>query len=482
MHAAKNRLGGDSSLGMLVAKLTDARPVSCSLYLIPVETRVPLKFGHEIVTHVTVARVSMLVEGKNGRSAMGWGETPLSVTWGWPSQVSFEERHQAFLAFSEELVQAWAAFDRWGHPMEVGHAFLEERLPALLESFNVSRQEPMPWLAALICSSAFDIALHDAYGMLHDVPVYATYNAEYMNCDLTRFLVPAARASVSFNSRYPADYLQKTPARSLPVWHLVGGVDWIAPEEVQPDAPQDGHPVLLRDWIRRDGLKCLKIKLRGNDAPWDYQRIVAVGKIALEEGADWLSTDFNCTVSDPQYVNEILDRLLLEHPRIYGMILYVEQPFPYDLEKHRIDVHSVAARKPLFMDESAHDWRHVLQGRELGWTSVALKTCKTQTGALLSLAWARAHGMTLMVQDLTNPMLAQIPHVLLAAHAGTIMGVESNGMQFYPEASLPEAEVHPGLYARRKGLLDLSTLRGPGFGYQNGQIERRLPRPVAQSA
>ena len=63
------------------------------------------------------------------------------------------------------------------------------------------------------------------------------------------------------------------------------------------------------------------------------------------------------------------------------------------------------------------------------------KTCKTQTGALLSLCWARAHGMDLMVQDLTNPMLAQIPHVLLGAHAGTIMGVESNGMQFYLDAS-----------------------------------------------
>ena len=56
--------------------------------------------------------------------------------------------------------------------------------------------------------------------------------------------------------------------------------------------------------------------------------------------------------------------------------------------------------------------------------------------------------MTLMVQDLSNPMLAQISHTLLAAHAGTIMGVESNGMQFYPAASLPEATVHPGLYRR----------------------------------
>ena len=162
------------------------------------------------------------------------------------------------------------------------------------------------------------------------------------------------------------------------------------------------------------------------------------------------------------------------------MILYVEQPFPYDLEENQIDVHGVSARKPLFMDESAHDWRLVRLGRSLGWTGVALKTCKTQTGALLALCWAKAHQMTLMVQDLTNPMLAQVPHVLLAAHAGTIQGVETNCMQFYPEASAPEAEAHPGLYRRRQGKLDLSTIGGPGFGYRLEKIRRELPRAAAQ--
>jgi hypothetical protein len=158
--------------------------------------------------------------------------------------------------------------------------------------------------------------------------------------------------------------------------------------------------------------------------------------------------------------------------------LYVEQPFPYDLEAHRIDVTSVSQRKPLFLDESAHDWRFVRLGKSLGWSGVALKTCKTQTGALLSLCWAKENGMPLMVQDLTNPMLAQIPHVRLAAHAGTIMGVESNGMQFYPEASLPEQLIHPGIYQRRDGVLDLSTIGESGFGYRVDEIDRVLPEPV----
>jgi L-alanine-DL-glutamate epimerase-like enolase superfamily enzyme len=225
-------------------------------------------------------------------------------------------------------------------------------------------------------------------------------------------------------------------------------------------------------------MKCLKVKLRGTDPQWDYERLVSVGRLALERDVFWLSADFNCLVEDPLYVVTILDRLLHEYPRIYGMLLYVEQPFPYDLEQNRIDVHAVSARKPLFMDESAHDWTFVRLGRSLGWTGVALKTCKTQTGALLSMCWAKEHGMTLMVQDLTNPMLAQIPHVLLASHAGTIMGVETNAMQFYPEASLAEAEVHPGLYMRREGSIDLSTIKGPGFGYRIDEISRTLPAPA----
>jgi len=338
----------------------------------------------------------------------------------------------------------------------------------------------MPWLAALVCCSAFDIALHDAYGILHGCPVYETYGPAFMSHDLGHYLTPAAGSDVTFEGRFPQDYLVSPRPSQLVAWHLVGGLDPLDQSELTGDEPNDGYPVTLTEWIARDGLKCLKVKLRGNDADWDYCRLTKVGQIGLQGGVDWLTTDFNCTVSDPAYVNAILDRLVAEYPRIYGMILYVEQPFPYDLEHHRIDVHSVSARTPHFMDERAHDWPLVRLGRELGWTGVALKTCKTQTGALLSLCWAKAHGMTLMVQDLSNPMLAQIPPVLLAAHAGTIMGVETNGMQFYPEASAAEEVVHPGLYRRRNGQLDLSTLEGPGFGYRVAEIDRELPPPVAQ--
>jgi L-alanine-DL-glutamate epimerase-like enolase superfamily enzyme len=461
-------------------KPTDVRAIGATLHFLPIQMRMPLKFGSEISTGVTCARACVTVADAQGRTAIGWGETPLSVQWVWPGKLPYESRHAALKDFCKLLAREWAGFESRGHPMEVGQDFQDHVLPKLLESFNAaSKAEAMPWLAALVCCSVFDLALHDAYGQLLRRPVYETYTAEFMNRDLAAFLEPVEGAAVSFAGKYPTDFLEAKPPEQLRAWHLVGGLDLLAADELTGKEPNDGYPVLLRDWIERDGLKCLKVKLRGNDAAWDYERLVKVGALAVATNVEWLTADFNCTVSDPAYVNEMLDRLRDEHPRLHGMILYVEQPFPYELEQHRTDVRSVSARKPLFLDESAHDWRHVRLGRELGWTGVALKTCKTQTGALLSACWARAHGMTLMVQDLSNPMIAQIPHVLLAAYAGTIMGVETNGMQFYPEASRPEAAVHPGLYQRRQGLVNLATLGGPGFGYRLERMKRELPPPAA---
>ena len=106
------------------------------MYFLPVETRVPLKFGPETLTYVTCARVCMRVEDGAGRTAEGWGETPLSVQWVWPSSLSYENRHTALKEFCIKLAESWARTDTSGHPIEVGHAFQEKQLRTLLAEFN----------------------------------------------------------------------------------------------------------------------------------------------------------------------------------------------------------------------------------------------------------------------------------------------------------------------------------------------------------
>lgn len=423
------------------------------LNIIPVQMRLPLKFGNETIQSIQIAHVELSAYGVTGR-----GETPLSVAWGWPSQaLSFVFREQQMIAFCELLAEEYGPDDALD-PMTTGYAFLTQRLPVLLEKFNEQAKCEMPYLAALICVSAFDIALHDAFGIACKKPTFQTYNESFMHHDLAWFFKDDA-----FIGKYPGDFLVAEPPETLPVWHLVGGKDLLRESEKTGHEPDDGYPVSLEKWIERDGLKCLKIKLRGTDAEWDYQRLISIGKIAEEYGCDSLSPDFNCLVTDPSYVIDVLERVQQNAPETYQKIIYVEQPFPHDLSKYAIDVHNCASIKPLFMDESAHDWTYVRMGHQLGWNGVALKVCKTMTGTLLSACWAKQHKMSLMVQDLTNPMLAVIPHVLLAANIGTIRGVECNAPQFYPTASLEFEKIHPGLYERRNGIVSLKTLTGNGF-------------------
>lgn len=459
---------------------TDVRIVDVELFLIPVQTRMPYKFGAESLDSVVCGRARVTVEKSDGTRAVGWGETPLSVPWVWPSSLPYQVRLDRLIKFCQELTQRVAASKLAGHALEIGVQLIENVLREQLQKDLDQSADALPYLASLVICSIFDQAVHDAYGVANRIDIYQAYGKDFLDRSVADFftgdlMTPEVRSA--FAGRYLDEFLIANPPHTIPVWHSVGGSDPIDADQITDQHPRDDYPVSLRDWISADGLKCLKVKLCGTDSEWDLRRMIDVGTLSLELGVTALSADFNCMVTDVDYVNQILDRLKTDHRAIWDLILYVEQPFPYELDELMLDVRSVSDRKPLFLDESAHDWRHVELGRSLGWTGVALKTCKTQTGALLSLCWAKVHDMPLMVQDLTNPMLAMVPHARLAAHAGTIMGVEANAMQFYPAASAEQAKIHPGLYRRHDGVLDLSTIGGYGFGYRVDQMSGRTLSP-----
>ncbi|MDA1039747.1 MAG: mandelate racemase/muconate lactonizing enzyme family protein [Planctomycetota bacterium] len=457
---------------------TDIRVTGVAVFLLDVKTRLPLKFGNQIVDSVTVARVAVAVETAAGRRAIGWGETPLAVQWGWPSSSPLAPRLAAMVQLTLNCSRSLLDSGLSGHALEIGLAFRREALSALAGGIAVPNQpESLPELASLICLSPLDVALHDAFGVANDIDTYHSYTADFLTCDLADlFAEPAQMAS--FRGLYPSDFLEFPAPRQLRAWHLVGGLDPLTSADAPEDLPADGHPVLLADWIARDGLDALKVKLRGDDLEWDIDRLLRVAAIGHVRGVRHYCADFNCTVTDVGYVHAALDAIASRDPLLAGQLSYVEQPFPYDLTANPIDVSSLSSRTRLLLDESCHDWTFVKRGHELGWNGVALKTCKTQSGALLSLCWAKHHGLHVMVQDLTNPMLAMIPHARLAAHAGTFAGVETNACQFYPEASSWEARLHPGLYRRRAGYIELTSLTGPGFGQRVAEISRPLPEPT----
>ncbi len=57
---------------------------------------------------------------------------------------------------------------------------------------------------------------------LHNVPIYETYNADYMTTDLSGFLTSTDDKIDRFVGKYPSDYLVADPPSKIRAWHSVG--------------------------------------------------------------------------------------------------------------------------------------------------------------------------------------------------------------------------------------------------------------------
>lgn len=183
----------------------DCQIEGCQLYFLPIETRVPLKFGTEVLSSVTCARVRVVVSSRDRKRASGWGETPLSVPWVWPSSLPYSVRHEALCDFAREVATRFVGAATPGHPMEIGARFLDAELEPVRKGFNQHRkEEPLPHLAALVAFSPLDLAIHDAYGRLFGVPTYDTYRPPFLTRDLSHFLEPKE----AFHGKYPSDFLR----------------------------------------------------------------------------------------------------------------------------------------------------------------------------------------------------------------------------------------------------------------------------------
>jgi len=437
--------------------------------------RTPIGFGGGLVHRITYCEVRAKVETRAGQVAEGWGAIFLSDLWAFPSRLV---GHEARAAAMREMVLRYAravgetSLPR--HPIDIFFETEEElRAIAKAASSEAAFPEGIPFLAALVCASPVDAALHDAFGRANRICSYDGYSADFMEHDLSRWL------GSSYRARYPSDYLRRRYQPRLPVFHLVGAVDKLRDTEITDDDPRDGLPVSLDQWIARDGLTCLKVKLRGDDLDWDVERVVEVAAVALEvqsragRNAFNLSLDTNEMCESPDYVVEMLCRVRERSPSAYRAILYLEQPTSRDLDTDRFDMRPIARLKPVLVDESLTTFKDLELALELGWSGIALKTCKGHSAALVFASKAEQEAIPYSVQDLTNPGLALIHSVGLAARLNPIKGVEANARQFFPASSRRQALVHPNLFQVREGSVSTESIGATGLGYRIEEIQTR---------
>jgi L-alanine-DL-glutamate epimerase-like enolase superfamily enzyme len=460
-------------------KDSDIRVVEIEPFFSQEKAREPLKFGAVVVPETTYCHIRARVENRRGTVADGWGAIFVMDFWAFPTpRIEHPVKDRAMRRATELFCQRTAQHKEFAHPIDIFLA-LEDELRQIAD--EVTREfalvEPFPFLAALVCASPVDAALHDAFGIATRISTYDGYGPDFMTYDLSRYL------GSEFRGRYLSEFIQPHYAPAIPVFHLVGGLDKLRESEVGPDAPDDGLPNSLDRWVERDGLTCLKVKLRGTDIDWDVNRILEVYRIGREVQARqnrdelYLSADTNEQCDSPAYVVEMLQRVREAIPEAYDAILYIEQPTERELAASRHDMRELASLKPVIVDESLTSLDDMDLALELGWSGVALKTCKCHSMALLVAAKAEAAGIPYTVQDLTNPGLALLHSVGLAARLKPLMGVEANSRQYFPATSGPERAVHPDIFTLHDGMAHTSSLRGPGLGYQIDKINRPILHP-----
>jgi L-alanine-DL-glutamate epimerase-like enolase superfamily enzyme len=426
--------------------------------------RSPMKFGGNVVKGVTLLDVEMVVENRIGKVASGHGSMTMGNVWAWPPKmVPPEQSLEAMVALGDRLAEVTRKIDLVAHPLEImtrlESTYLDQatQLPPLAE--------PMPKLAVLVVASPFDAALFDAFGKVNGINCYNGLSGDYMNTDLRHYL------DDQFKGEYLDHYTLRNPKPRMPLYHLVGALD---PLTLADNATplEDGLPNSLEQWIERDGLTHLKIKLNGGELTWDVNRVLGVERVTVPLQAklgigDWsYSLDFNERAGSVEYLLDFLKQIEEKSPSAYRRIAYIEQPTARELRSQPENrIHKAAALKPVVIDESLVDYESLLLAREWGYSGVALKACKGISHSLLMAAAAQKFNLFLCVQDLTCPGESFLISAGLTARIPTTTAIEGNGRQYAPAANKGWEERFPTVFKVTKGTIETRVLNGPGLGH-----------------
>ena len=288
------------------------------------------------------------------------------------------------------------------------------------------------------------------------------------------------------------EFLPARPLGRLHVRHTVGLIDPITAADVR-EPVADGLPETLEDYLERDGIGYLKIKV-GGALEADLARLEEIAAV-LER------RDRRCGITlDGNEQYQTLDDFmaLVERiraapglRRLWDQVLFIEQPLDRGFAMAPAvepALRALGRDKPVIIDE-ADGWVSAFEEAiALGYRGVSHKNCKGIYKSLHNLALAALHNarrrraeLFLSAEDLSNlpvvPLQADLASVALLG----ITHVERNGHHYFRGLGhLSEAEktaalaAHPDLYERRggevflritKGTLACASLQVPGMGF-----------------
>jgi L-alanine-DL-glutamate epimerase-like enolase superfamily enzyme len=448
-------------------------PKPTDLRILAVETkteyypyRSPMKFGGRVVDSVALVHTIVDVETRDGKRGRGFGSMTMGNVWAWPGSIPAPDTERALVEFAQRANSAAAKCTEIAHPLDLTHVLAQQYETIAADVVrDLKLPEPMPKLAQMVAASPLEAAIHDAQGRTLGANSYDLLGPEFVDRDLSHYLTP------DFRGEFLDRYTLRQPKARMPLYHLVGALDPLTDADVTTRL-DDGLPNTLGEWITYNGLTHLKIKLNGDDAKWDVERVVGIERVAVSAQSargctTWsYSLDFNERCANVQYILDFLAQLKERSPAAFDRVQYIEQPTHRNLRAHPENkMHAAAKIKPVVIDESLVDLDSFFLCREQGYSGIALKACKGQTEALLMGAAAQKFGMFLCVQDLTCVGASFLHSASLSARIPTVAAIEGNGRQYCPRGNDGWSDRYPAMFRITDGSVGSGCLTETGLGF-----------------
>jgi len=457
--------------------MTDAPRVSLAgleRYEWPFRLRMPFRFGVITVTHGRQAVLRARIRLEDGSERWGVAAETLAAKWFDKDPALTDAQNEQQLRRAIELAEA--ATRAAGTRTLFAHY-----ADTYADSVAAGAAEALNPLVVAYGRALVDRAMLDALlkakrmsfqaGMRANLGGIAPHDAIP---DLTGF---------DFAAMLPG----LAPQTHLHARHTVGLVDPITAAD-QAERVNDGLPETVEEVAATYRHRYWKLKV-GGDVAADVERLSRIAAVLdTLPGGYHASLDGNEQYKDAEGALTLWRAMEAEPrlARLRGSILYIEQPVKR-AKALETGMQTLAAARPVIIDESDGPLDAFVTGRTLGYAGVSSKACKGVWRSLINLArcraWNAAEGGAryfMSAEDLTTLAGVCVQQDLALVSLLGLTHVERNGHHFVDGfAGRPKAEAvrfmeaHPDLYADtphgprlavRDGALAIGSLDTPGLG------------------
>jgi hypothetical protein len=444
-------------------------------------TRMPFGFGVITMRSAPMLTLAAEIEDRCGVRATGYAADFLAYRW-------FDKRPQKSLA--DNCADLLRAVDVAGalylEAGAEGHASTFELWRATYpEIERLALASGGNRLVAAFGSSMLERAVIDGLGRLAGRSYFELVRDDHLGIDLGAISPELHRHAVP-------DFLPARPLGRLHVRHTVGLIDPITAADVRTPV-NDGLPETLEDYLERDGIGYLKIKV-GGALEADLARLEAIGAVLeRRERRCGITLDGNEQYQTIDDFMALVERIQAAPGlrRLWDQVLFIEQPLDRAFALAPAvepALRALGRDKPIIIDEADDRISAFREAIALGYRGVSHKNCKGIYKSLHNLALAAVRNarrgrdeLFLSAEDLSNlpvvPLQADLASVALLG----ITHVERNGHHYFRGLGhVSDAEkaaalaAHPDLYEGREGevflrisegTLECASLQVPGMGF-----------------